>query len=578
MGTAAARTALLAATALVGALACAPAATAANKDDKPNVLVLETDDQTLESLRVMTTTQKLLAAKGTTFDNSFASFPLCCPSRSTLLTGQYAHNHGVFGNSPPFGGYAKLDHANTLAVWLQAAGYRTTHLGKFLNGYGAGNPSEIPPGWSEWYASVDPSTYRYWNYTLNENGTLVNYGADEAEYQTDVYARKAVDIVRRQAESRRPFFLWTAFLAPHSGSGVEDTDDPDNFATPEPAPRHRNRFAAEALPRPASFNELDMSDKPRTIRNRPRFGAPRTAAIRENYQQRLESLLAVDEAIGQILNALASTGELDDTLVVFTSDNGFFHGEHRLQSGKTFLYEPSIRVPLIVRGPGVPRGERRRQLVSNQDLAATIVDAAGARPARTLDGRSLFPVLDDAEVEYGRDLLLEGASGSGQNRVTYSAVRTPRFVYAEYSNGDRELYDLSIDPDQVQSLHDHPAYVGTRSELAARLLNLRTCGGSGCQAHPALKLRLTYGKGRTRSGRTCATGNVRATVDGGDRGRVERASFYADGRKVGSASDAPFSELISRRHLDRGGVSTLRARAVLGDSRLYTPAASVRVC
>jgi N-acetylglucosamine-6-sulfatase len=555
-------------------LAAAGPAGAQNSGGRPNVLILQTDDQTLESVRVMTNVQKLLAGKGTVFDNSFVSYSLCCPSRATLLTGQYAHNHTVMGNQPPAGGYRKLDHTNTLAVWLRDGGYHTVHLGKYLNGYGTDNPTEIPPGYDEWYASVDPSTYRFYGFTLNENGRLVTYPQDEANYQTDVYSRKGVELVRRLAPSRKPFFLWTAFLAPHSGGGVSDPDDPRNFATPEPAPRHRNRFASEPLPKPPSFNEADVSDKPAPIRNRNRFGPQRENAIRENYQQRLESLLAVDEAIFAILDALRETGELDETLIVFTSDNGFFHGEYRIQNGKVFAYEPSIRVPLVLRGPGVARGLRLPQLVSNQDLAVTIADAAGVERRREVDGRSLLPLIDDRQVDYGRDLLVEAAAG----QTSFAALRSRRYLYVEWASGERELYDLVVDPNQLLSRHADPAYDAIEAELARRLANLRTCRGSSCLAHPRLAVSLRYARGRTRSGKTCARSDVVALLRGEDAERATSAEFYVDGRRLGGDRSRPFAVRIRRRHLDRGGVSKVRVPAELEMDRSYAPARSVRVC
>ena len=203
------------------------------------------------------------------------------------------------GNAPPAGGYAKLDHTNTLPVWLQDAGYYTAHLGKYLNGYGRSDPTEVPPGYDEWRGSVDPTTYRFYDYTLNENGRLRTYGT----YQTDLYARKAARIIRQRAPSEQPFFLWVAFLAPHSG-GPREPDDPAGQATPVPAPRHRNDFDSEPLPRPPGFNERDVSDKPAGIRNRPLLGPGRIRQIRENYQQRLESLLAVDEAVARLVATL----------------------------------------------------------------------------------------------------------------------------------------------------------------------------------------------------------------------------------------------------------------------------------
>jgi N-acetylglucosamine-6-sulfatase len=461
---------------VIGAGGSAMAQPAATADPRPNVVVIMTDDQTVESLRVMSNVKRLLRNRGATFVNSFVGFALCCPSRATFLTGQYGHNNGVLGNTPPEGGYAKLDHSNTLAVWLQASGYNTVHLGKYLNGYGRTDPTEIPAGWTKWRGSVDPSTYRFYGYTLNENGTLVTY---ERPYQTDLYARKAANIIRHRAAQAAPFFLWVAFLAPHSG-GPRESDDPQGIGTPAPAPRHRNRFASEPLPRPPSFNEADVSDKPVGIRSRPRLSRDRIRAIRENYQQRLESLLAVDEAVAKIVAALRESGELRNTLIVFTSDNGFFHGEHRVPAGKVLLYEPSIRVPLIMRGPGIPAGLRLRQHVSNVDLAPTIVDAADATAGRTMDGRSLLPLFGDPALRLGRDLLVERMPGDGN----FSAIRTPRYLYAEHWNGERELYDLARDPHELQSRHADPAYAAIQADLAARLARLRTCTGETCRTRP----------------------------------------------------------------------------------------------
>jgi N-acetylglucosamine-6-sulfatase len=452
----------------------APASAAAQA--RPNVLVIMTDDQTVESLRVMTNVQRLLGDRGVTFSSSFVTYALCCPSRATFLTGQYAHNHGVLGNRPPDGSYARLDHTNTLPVWLQNAGYYTAHLGKYLNGYGHTDPTEIPPGYDEWRGSVDPSTYRFYGYTLNENGRLVTY---ESAYQTDLYARKAARIIRQRAPSARPFFLWVAFLAPHSG-GPREPGDPAGQSTPVPAPRHRDAFESEPLPRPPGFNEPDVSDKPVGIRNRPLLEPQRIGQIRENYQQRLESLLAVDQAVARLVAALRGLRELDDTLIIFTSDNGFFHGEHRVPAGKLLPYEPSIRVPLIMRGPEIPAGLRVSQRVANIDLAPTIVDAAGATPGRIMDGRSLLPVIAEPNVSLRRDLLVERGPGVG----TFTALRARNYFYAEYGNGEQELYDLVRDPYQLRSRHAAPAYAAIRERLAERLAHLRACSGPACRARP----------------------------------------------------------------------------------------------
>jgi N-acetylglucosamine-6-sulfatase len=471
----------LAATGCVGANGAGPG----SEDDRPNVVVLMTDDQTLESMRVMGGVRRMLAERGTTFTRSFVSFALCCPSRATFLTGQYAHNHGVLGNRPPDGGYGRLDTAETLPVWLERAGYRTMHVGKFLNRYGQDRPpTEVPPGWDDWHASVDPLTYRYYGTMLNENGTLRTY---PAQYSTDLYARRAEELIRHAAGEERPFFLSVGFLAPHGG-GPRELDDPVGLATPVPAWRHRDRFAAEPLPTAvrAAFGERDMSDKPEYLRARPPITPERTEAIEENYRQRLESLLAVDEAVVSIISALRREGELESTLVIFTSDNGFFHGEHRMPSEKMLAYEPSIRVPFVMRGPGVPAGAERHQLVTNADLAPTILDAADAESTKPQDGASLLPLLVDPHLEWGRDLLIEGTDGF--TVVAFEAIRTHRYLYVQYATGERELYDLERDPHELRSVHDDPAYEAVETELARRLRPLSTCVGLRCRARASRPL------------------------------------------------------------------------------------------
>src|SRR6185295_7702418 len=193
----------------------APAsAPAVDSAGRPNVLVIMTDDQTVEDMRVLPKTRALLAAEGTSFANSFVAYPLCCPSRSTFLTGQYAHNHGVLANGGPNGGYQRLNHANTLPVWLREAGYYTAHLGKYLNNYGVDSP-EPPPGWSRWFGLMDPSTYRLFDYTVSDDGAAVSYGHAAADYQTDVLAEEAERVLRSRAGEDQPFFVTVAPIAPH---------------------------------------------------------------------------------------------------------------------------------------------------------------------------------------------------------------------------------------------------------------------------------------------------------------------------------------------------------------------------
>ena len=533
---------------------------AATRTPRPNIVVLETDDQTLAEMAVLPNVRRLIGDPGVTFDDNFDSFSLCCPSRATFLTGQYSHNNGVRGNAPPDGGYTKLDHTNTLAVWLQSSGYYTVHLGKYLNGYGLKNPLEIPPGWSEWHGAVDPTTYRYYNYTLNENGVLTTYCAnrDPSCYQTDVYREKADEIIRRRAPEG-PFFLWVAFLADHSG-GPREPGDPVGFATPDPAPRHANRFAGTPLPEPPNFNEADVSDKPTLIRRMPPITARQRANIQENWQQRRETLLAVDEAVASIVETLRETGELDNTLLVFTSDNGFFHGEHRIRTGKVRLYEESIHLPLLMRWTGnttLPRGVHRKQLTMNVDDAETILAAAGARPGRVEDGVSLLRLWRDGGLELGRDLLVDNMPG-----VThFDAIRSRNFLYAEHMNGDRELYDLRKDPYELQSRHANPAYDSIKNALAQRLHRLVTCAGATCRTRPPLVFTVA---------RHGSCGTVAAAVSGSG---VTSVTFTVDGRRAATDARAPFR--VKLRFKSR---ATVRARVATRFDQLVTADRVVRAC
>ena len=408
---------------------------------RPNVVVLMTDDQTRASLSSMPQTNALLAAPGTVFEQATATFPLCCPSRATALTGQYSHNHQIVHNVGDFGGHRKLSHANTLPVWLQGAGYRTMHVGRYLNGYEYSDG--VPPGWDEWHGAPHSSAFDYYDWRVNENGSLVDYPvrSHPGEYLTDYQGRRASELIEQAAPGGRPFYLQVWFVAPHTAR-PRDPDDPRGLSTPSPAPRHRDAFASTPMPRPPSFNEAAVLDKPQVVSDRPLLDAATIAAIEEGWRQEQESLLAVDDAVAQIVGTLERTGELANTLIVYTSDNGYMHGEQRVKAGKVWPYEPSTRIPLIMRGPGVPAGLSDPRPVANVDVAPTIVDAADAQARRVLDGRSLFDLMADPGVWWGRDILIE--NGRGANSVpSYRAIRTGRFIYVQHlTTGEYELYDL----------------------------------------------------------------------------------------------------------------------------------------
>jgi N-acetylglucosamine-6-sulfatase len=528
-----------------------------------------TDDQTRESLRVMRAVQGGIGGQGTTFERAFATYPLCCPSRATALTGQYPHNHGVIHNAGPNGGYQRLNHRNALPVWLRNAGYRTIQLGRYLNGYGVQNdPAEVPPGWTDWHATVDPTTFHYRNWLMNDNGTVKGYPDRPGEHQTDFLGRRAVELIDEAAPSAEPFFLHLTFPAPHSGH-PRDPDDPER-STPHPALRHRDVFANEPLPQPPNFNEADVSDKPAVTYDRDPLGPEQIAGITENYQQELESLLSVDDAVAHVIRALERSGELGNTLIVFTSDNGFMHGEHRWPGEKVVAYEPSIRVPLVMRGPGIPAGRRERRMVANVDLVPTLLDAANAPAGRVMDGRSLFQLVSDPGAEWGREILLE--NGYGANRVPgYRAIRNERFLYVAHRTGERELYDLERDPYQLQNLDGDLRYEDLQLAFGKRLRTLQRCRGSRCRARPALGLALTA---RTRRGRRrvrCMSGrSVRMHLVGRDQRSVQRADVFVGAARLTAVRRRPFRTIIRRGRLRSRGANRLRVRVTTRDGRRVT--------
>lgn len=475
-------------------LAGAPAAhaAAAALSAQPNIIVIMVDDLDTESLRtaigdglsttLMPNLQRYVLAGGTDFRESFVSFSLCCPSRATYLTGQYPHNHGVLWNDGEHGGFSHFEgQDNTLPVWLQQAGYRTGHVGKYLNGYD--DAGLQPPGWEEWHSLVGSTTYCMYDYLMSHNKVPKLYGSSAADYQTDVLAGLAEDFVRARASGdARPFFLSVTTLAPH----LETQCRPNDV---RPAPRHVGSFNGQA-PRPPSFNEEDMSDKPVWMQSVEKVDPTYIDSI---YRRRIESLRAVDDLIGRVGRALEATGQLERTAIIFTSDNGYLLGQHRIAT-KVLVYEESIRVPLMVRVPGLPGPASSSRLVLNNDLAPTIADLAGAVPGRAVDGRSLLgPVRDPAMPWRTRILVEHPATGETYLAPPYLAVRETNAstgavtVYAETlaTDGaqikDVELYTLRDDPYQERSKHNDPAYAPALRRLHWFTRALASCRNGSCQ-------------------------------------------------------------------------------------------------
>ena len=419
----------------------------------PNIVLIMTDDQTYESLRHMANVAELAAA-GTTFTNYHANFALCCPSRVTTITGQYVHNHGVWTNH----GYPALapNAGNTLPVWLSQAGYRTMLVGKYINGYGHAVHG-VPPGWDVWRPKIHgggEGIADYYDIFMGDGEETEQH----AGYATDTIGQIAIDEVTA-SPAEQPFFLWLTFNAPHFAN-LDDPEDPVGVPVKSTSPRTDHRDAFEGVRAPnrgtAAFNERDVSDKPRHIRRMPRMSAEIRSAVDEAYSQQLEALQAVDEWIGRLREALALTGRLDDTLIMFTTDNGYYFGEHRIPSGKRAPYPAASRMPLVVSGPGFAAGVEDHRPRSNVDLAPTILAAAGAQPGLPQDGRALTHDVSDA-----RAILMEGRIPSVRAPVSYgiaqfTAIRTRNWFFARYryldGETDSELYDLRRDPTLLTSL------------------------------------------------------------------------------------------------------------------------------
>ncbi len=464
---------------LIAALAATGGSAAAREGGagKPNFVFILTDDMRTDDLDHMPMTRSFLAEQGTTFSNAFVSYPTCCPSRSSILRGQYARNHGVLGNGPPDGGFQKFHElgleSSTVATWLDDAGYSTGLFGKYLNNYPEGaDPSRIPPGWDEWFARLGPNDeYSYYDYDMNKNGRVVHYGESEDDYSTDVLSREARDYMSDSIREGQPFFAYISPTAPHSPA--------------TPAARHTDEFKGLEAPRVPSFDEPGVGDKPQWIQNTDPMDKAETEETDRIYRERLRTLQAVDEMVANVVRSLRERGEMDNTYIVFTSDNGFHLGEHRLTIGKRTPYEEAIRVPLIVRGPGVPAGETRDEMTLNTDFAPTFDDLGGADAPGFVDGRSLAPLLTRREPESWRTaFLIENYFGtldepSGKDNLGIRTIGGDKYV--EYANGARELYDLSSNPYEVNNLHESadPALV---ERLKARLEALKNCAGESCRA------------------------------------------------------------------------------------------------
>jgi N-acetylglucosamine-6-sulfatase len=434
--------------------------------DRPNIVFIMTDDLDERSMEKLGGIRNIMGSNGTTFQNAYVTYSLCCPSRATILRGQYPHNHDIVGNVQPLGGEAKFRSSDldrsTLATWLHDASYQTKYIGKYMNDY---SDLYIPWGWDQWFALQGGSS----STQVNDNGRSVQL----ADHSTDVFAEEASDFITKSSANPEPFFVLIGTKAPH--------------LPPEVADRYKDRFATTLLPRPPNFDERNVSDKAQWLRAYPRLSAAEIEEIQSLYRERLRSMLSVEDLLEQTIATLRQTGELDNTYIFFTSDNGFHLGNHRLTRGKRTSYEEDIGVPLMVRGPGVPAGAVRQELVLNNDFAPTIAELAGATTPAFVDGRSFAPLLTGSAPYASRSAFLEEGTletiATETPTPTHKSVHTQDHMFIEYTEtAEHELYDLVDDPFQLDSIPQtqNPQLYST---LQSRLDALRSCSEAVCRAN-----------------------------------------------------------------------------------------------
>ena len=480
--------------------------TSAQRAQKPNIIVLESDDQSVSQFQraIMPRTFREIVDSGTTFSQMVATPPLCCPSRAATITGDYPHNNGVIDNGRR--AYPKLvDKENVLPVWLQRAGYRTGLVGKFIDGYVRAGGRLPAPGWDHWFMFGKPRSY--WGPTILDNDRFRKFGSHR--YLTDVLNRDANQFVRSHVGKKDPFFLWYAPWAPHRAEADgADRDAPAcaSNAKALPLPSEYKRFKHAQVPdlsRP-SFNESDVSDKPAPFDDLPPLSSGDVRTIKERWRCGAAALATFDRGIGEIVRTLRRAGELDNTMIVYTSDNGVSFGEHRIPHGKIRPTDEANRVPTVIR-PATSQIHARREVsdepVGMVEVAPTILDAADARPCnaggcRTIDGTSMWPLLVNPEARSwnsDRGLLLELDHGN----CSYTAIRTTDLTYVRYrdpvrranppltcpGDGGSEFYDRASDPYELHNLAaagDLISLVGDAvagGEMAHRLQRLETCSG-----------------------------------------------------------------------------------------------------
>ena len=442
--------------------------------------------------------QRYIVDRGVSFTRAYAASPLCCPSRVSILTGQFPHNTGVYDNDNwEHGGFEGFfrsrRESSAMPTWFAASDVPTALIGKYLNGYpqygaasGPAHPADVPPGWRFWFVPLQNTSF--FDYSVNFNGNNLFYPrsariAEEPEnYRTDIEARRGEEFLSQVGPKK--FFLFHSAIAPHIPA--------------EAAPRHQEVSRNVAAPRPTSYNEQDVSDKPGWIQRRGLIDPQSRRNLDGLWRLRWGSMRSVDDLVGRIVARTEAIGQVNRTCYVFTSDNGWETGQHRLESGKGFMYEESVGVPLVMSCPGM-RKEEIPHLASLVDLAPTFMELSGVRSDSTLDGKSLVPLLypsRPAADQWRKDVLIEFLSRDRSESPAFYQLRTSRYSIAAYSRDVGtpfdffELYDMENDPQQLRSLDYHSRLSPTNPEYrpmppefgtyVQRLEALRRCAGASC--------------------------------------------------------------------------------------------------
>ncbi len=447
---------------------------------RPNILLITADDAAIGDLDHMPQLKQYVADQGITVENALAPTPICVPARASLLTGQYSHNHGAVTIEGEGGGFDAFADNDTLPVWLQTAGYDTLFVGKYLNGYGEDDPTYVPPGWTDWQATVDPSTYNFEKPQINHNGEVTEH----EQYSTDLLRDLSVDEINDPARAAKPWYMWVNYVAPHTGQPQQDDDplkiDPDNdksLRTTVPAPEYDNAFSDQDLPTTPDMFEDETSDKTVAKVTYQRWNERDRELLRESYQQRLESLQSVDDAVAETIEALRETGQLDNTWIVFTGDNGYASGQHNI-AGKLWYFTDILGIPMVMRGPGLPRGETVSTPVTNPDLATTFATLAGATPTRPQDGVDVAPYLTtEADT---RVVPIEGYRVTGGLTPLYYGIWAGPWTYVRTPGRREELYNRDLDPYELSSVADDPRFATQLGELRRLAKEQHTCAGDTC--------------------------------------------------------------------------------------------------